>query len=198
MWTVSADSESHALCSQLYIHTFSAALQLLDISIICAEMCSHRSELSEVLTPPPPPPNGSEPQMHLIWYRNTLKAATSVSLHVGFTQQHTTISYSLSLSHTHAHTHTHTHTHTWRNKSFNSPNSWWLWPFNLQVVIFLLSLEVCKDDRDGVSRFGHKDPSTVGLVTIVAGVTGTGHHPTAAPHSAPTCVLSCQSNQSDK
>lgn len=84
------------------------------------------------------------------------------------------------------------------NELSDSPNGWWLRSLHFQVVVLLLRLEVCKDDRDGVSRFGQKDPSTVGLVTIVAGVTGTGHHPTAAPHSAPTCVLSCQSNQSDK
>lgn len=102
-------------------------------------------------------------------------------------------------------TRTHVYAHTQINGSIkkkhphgDSPNSWRLRSLHLQVVVLLLRLEVCKDDRDGVSRFGQQDPSTVGLVTIVAGVTGTGHHPTAAPHSAPTCVLSCQSNQSDK
>lgn len=40
------------------------------------------------------------------------------------------------------------------NEKINSPNGGWFGTLNFQVVVLLLSLEVCKDDRDGVSGFG--------------------------------------------
>lgn len=59
------------------------------------------------------------------------------------------------------------------NRTCDSPYRWWLRPLHLQVVIFFLRLEVCKNDGDGVSGISKYGPRTVRTIVIFTREIGT-------------------------